>query len=310
MGKRSGKKKAAAERKKKKVTISPLEREQENGQVPHAYRILDWLIRTHHDHLEDAEFKIAYQMSALKEDADGTVGFGRVKRGNDLDRAYADFDFVIILPHDLWQNSDNVRRHAIIDYHLCSCAITKDPHGEPMVDEQDRNVYRIRKPIRVFKENVGRYAFWQSDVIGDAFKRYKDRDRPLLPADREMGRGFDEPATGPLKDDPKPEKSKAKASAESNGQAGDDSAHDAGKSGGAYDVKLDELGLDAASVQALTGEGLDSLGSILDYERAHNDFKGVAGMTASRRSMLKQKLGDYLVEHPEFVPEGEGAPAA
>lgn len=303
MGK--GKKKKPVEKKPKPVTIVAYDRNPEGGQTPHAYRIMDWLIDEYFGHLSDANITIAKQLGNIREDVDGTTGVGRVKCGNDLDRAYAEYDFVLIIPFSMFENSDADRRTALIHNLLCYCGVTKDKNGEPKVDAEGRTVYHLRKPVKLFPENVSKFGIWQSEAASEAFKRFKDRDRPLLPQDREMGRGFDEPAKGPLKDDPKPEKGKAKATQTETSDTGP------------FAVSFSDLKLNGAIEQALTGEGLVNLGAILTYERANGDFKGIAGLTVSRRSQLKQAIGDYLVEHPDIlkghpdlaVPEGEEATA-
>jgi len=199
------KRKPTAETKRKRVTISPIQRTASET----AYKILDFLIGEYHTDLADAKIMLAYQMSDLREDVDGMVGFGRVKRGNDLDRAYAQYDFVLIIPHAVWQGSDETPRHAILDWMLCHCAITKDKHGDPALDEEDRLVYRLRRPIKVFSENVRRYGLWQSEPVEDAIKSYRDKDRPLL-SQMEGAK----PAAPKKK---APAKEKAPAKAETNG---------------------------------------------------------------------------------------------
>lgn len=190
---RKKKDKPKAEKHRREVTIETVSRDPEphNGLMPHCYRILDFLIDEKHQHLSEAKIVIDYQMSSLKEDVDGTIGFGRVKRGNDLDRAHAEFDFVIIVPKSLWDHSDETRRHAIIDFHLNACQAVIDKNGEQAVDQKDRNVWRLRKPIRVFAENASRYGFWQQEALADAAKRFNDSKRPLLmPEDREPAHSF------------------------------------------------------------------------------------------------------------------------
>lgn len=161
------KRKAASDRKKKKITMELVERDFSNrtSKDPLPYRVCDKLVEQHHMGLLDATIGIAWHLSTIREDADGTIGFGRVKRGNDLDRSMARFDFVLILPKEVWDASDEIRQAAMIDFLLCACADVRDKHGEPAVDERDRQVWRLRKPIKVFAENVRRFGLWQSDKI-------------------------------------------------------------------------------------------------------------------------------------------------
>lgn len=222
MARRRGTKiKTPAEKKKPHPTITALARIDENGNERHAYQVMDWLIEKYHSDLADANIVIANHMSGIKEDADGTVGFGRVKRGNDLDRAFADFDFVLIIPYDMFQHSDADKRHAIIDSLLCQCAVKKDKHGEPCVNSQDKTIFRTRKPIKVFPENIRRYGLWQSEAVKDAAAAFNDSKRPLLPSSRKPSKGFNETALA-----------EGEAPPESHLKNGNGKAHTNGKSKG------------------------------------------------------------------------------
>lgn len=174
MARRQKIKKQPAEKKKKHPTIEPLDE--------------------YHSDLAEANIVIAKHMGSIREDVDGTVGFGRVKRGNDLDRAYAEYDFVLIIPYEMFEHSDSVKRHAIIDSLLCQCAVQKDRHGEPVVNSQDKTIYRTRKPIKVFPENIRRYGLWQNEAVKDAVGAYNDSKRPLLPENRKAAKRFNETA--------------------------------------------------------------------------------------------------------------------
>jgi hypothetical protein len=194
MARRQKIKKQPAEKKKRHPTIEPLLREPEGGETPHAYRVMDWLIDEYHSDLAEANIVIAKHMGNIREDVDGTVGFGRVKRGNDLDRAYAEYDFVLIIPYDMFEHSDSTKRHAIIDSLLCQCAVQKDRHGEPVVNSKNQTIYRTRKPIKVFPENIRRYGLWQNEAVKDAVGAYNDSKRPLLPENRKKAKRFSDSA--------------------------------------------------------------------------------------------------------------------
>lgn len=188
----------AADKKRRSVSIELLDREGPSGETAQPYFIMDRLIEEYHEELSDARIAIAWRMSEIREDSDGQIEFGRVKRGADLDRALAPYDFVLIVAHEVWnREKDETRLEAMLDWLLCQCMpVTKD--GEQVVDEKDRLCWRLRKPLRVFPENVGRYGLWNAEPIDEAIKRHNDAKRTLLnqqgASKRSRRNGFADPA--------------------------------------------------------------------------------------------------------------------
>ena len=185
----------SAVEKRKAVTVELLERERD-GVTSAPYFVLDQLIENHHPDLGLARFAIAWRLSEVREDADGLMEFGRVKRGADLDRALAPYDFVFIIAHEVWNRAamNEARQEAILDWLCCHCMpVMKD--GEQVVDEKERLCWRLRKPLKVFAENVGRYGLWNAEKVDEAVKRHNDSKRPLLNgAAAKKAAKFSEPA--------------------------------------------------------------------------------------------------------------------
>lgn len=187
MGRR--RKSGHAAKKKKKVSISLLKRENA-GRVVQPYRIMEDLVARFHEHLVDAKIAIAWNVGPAKEDADGRKTLGKVKKGTDLDRELAPFDFVIVLEHSSWNQAGFTERqmYALLDNMLCRCAVAKDKNGETKIDEKDRVVYRIRKPDVVeFKDVVARWGLWTHELEELAKAAEESKDRPML-------NSFNEPA--------------------------------------------------------------------------------------------------------------------
>jgi hypothetical protein len=179
MGRR---RKSETAKKKKKVNVSLLQR-LNAGRVTQPYRILQDLIEKHHRHLIDAKIAIAWNVGGSREDADGRVVLGKVKKGSDLDRELAPYDFVIVLNHDVW-NAASFSEHqmnALLDDMLCRCAVSKDKNGEPRIDEKNRVCFRTRKPDLVgFREVVSRWGLWTRDLEEFAKAAEEAKARPLL----------------------------------------------------------------------------------------------------------------------------------
>lgn len=130
------------------------------------YELLDDLVIKHHEELVDARIALAW-CTSWSADVDGRVTLGKCKKASDLDRELAQFDFVIMLSRDFWENSrvTNQQRTAPLDHELMHATVALDPKGEPKQDERGRTVYRIRKhDIEEFGAIVARYGLYKRDL--------------------------------------------------------------------------------------------------------------------------------------------------
>lgn len=301
MARRQKIKKPPAEKQKPHPTVTALSRLDENNNERHAYKVLDWLIEKYHSDLTDANIVIANHMTNIREDADGTVGFGRVKRGNDLDRAFADFDFVLIIPYDMFQNSTPEKRHAIIDSLLCQCAVKKDKHGEPCVNSENKTIFRTRKPIRVFAENIRRYGLWQSEAVKEATEAYHDSKRPLLPSSRKPAKAFSQSALDP--GESPPESHLKNGEANGNGKAAANGKPKASKSKAAPPApepgSLEALELAHPILEACHAAGLNTVDDVCKYvtEYSHLGLAELKGMGSERADTLWTAVEKYQAEH-------------
>lgn len=168
--------------KKKTVTVKMLKR-LHNGQVTGPYRIMESLIDKHHEHLADAKIAIAWRFG-WKPDVDGRVKLSSVKKGSDLDRELHDFDFVVCLNHEVWNESSfrEEQMQAAIDHALCRMEVSKDSAGQPRIDENNRTVYRLRQPdIQEFQEVISRHGLWTADLERFAGAVQQSKSQPLFP---------------------------------------------------------------------------------------------------------------------------------
>jgi hypothetical protein len=289
------------EKKKPQATFEALSRLDEQGNVRHVYKVMEWLIEQYHSDLEEANIVIANHMGNIREDADGTVGFGRVKRGNDLDRCFADYDLVLIIPYDMFQHSDNEKRHAIVDNLLCQCAVKKDQHHEVVVNSAGKIVYRIRKPIRVFAENIGRYGLWQSDAVKESVARYNDSKRPLLPESRKKAKKSSESALDPGESVPDSHLRNGSVNGHANGNGKPSRSRT--KLPEPESGSLESLGLPQTILDACHGCDLKS---IEDVVRMHGEsgalgLAEIKGMGSEKAETLWTAIELYLEHHPELA---------
>lgn len=175
------------EKRRKKVSCSFLKSEHAGKRVE-PYRVLDEAVSKWHPHLKDAKIAIAWRFG-WKSDTDGRITLGQAKKGSDLDRELHGYDFVILLNHEVW-NQSGFQKHqklALIDHELCHCEVSKDTNGEPKVDENNRVVYRIRKhDIEEFTEVIARHGSWKADLEMFAQKIIEKNREPLLSDDQKQ----------------------------------------------------------------------------------------------------------------------------
>lgn len=166
---------------RKRVTVKLL-KSQHAGKMTQPYKIMEALIREHHHHLENVNIAIAWRFG-WRANSDGQMIMGRAKKCTDLDRELADYDFVILLNHEVWSKGglDEKQRRALIDHELCHCEVTLDSNGELKHDEEGRLVCRIRRhDIEEFQDVVARHGSYTKDLAEFARKSINDAGRPLL----------------------------------------------------------------------------------------------------------------------------------
>lgn len=171
------------------MTVKLLEREHA-GKTTEAYQILDRLVKKHHGQLVDANIAIAWRFGWSK-DADGRLKLGQAKKGSDLDRELHQYDFVILLNHEAWNQGglNQKQKDALVDHELCHCEVSMDTNGEPKQDEQGRTVYRIRRhDIEEFQDVVARHGLYTGKLEEFAAAAINDAKRPILKeAEKEKG---------------------------------------------------------------------------------------------------------------------------
>ena len=160
MGKRGfGKKKA-----KKLPPFELIDHEAKPQLEP--YRLMAQIRKEHHPDIKDAKIALAYQ-KGLKADVDGHVTLGKCIKASDLQRELVDWDFVILLNHEVWSSAEftKEKKMALLDHELCHAEPALDKDGEPKVDAAGRKSYRIRKhDVEEFQCIIVRHGCYKRDL--------------------------------------------------------------------------------------------------------------------------------------------------
>lgn len=90
---------------------------------------------------------------------------GKCRKVGDLDKKLHNFDFIVLVNHQAWQDLDDRQRVALLDHELAHCAVSVDDEGEVKQDENGRTVYRIRKhDLEEFRDVVQRNGLYKADL--------------------------------------------------------------------------------------------------------------------------------------------------
>ena len=153
----------AARKKSVKVALTPRPaRKSDDEAEPYSY--LDKFVGKH-KHLDQARVALAWMLD-VKADIDGHLILGKCKKATDLDREFREFDFVILLNATAWKHFSKKQRAALVDHELHHAGIALDKKsGDPILDERNRRVYRIKKhDIEEFKGVVERHGLYKHDL--------------------------------------------------------------------------------------------------------------------------------------------------
>lgn len=172
---------------KKKVNYAIIEEETDSG-TREVYRMMRDLIAKHHHHLVYAKIVLAWQY-AQKPDKDGIIKLGQCRKASDLDRQLHDWDFIILLNFEVWNDADfgRANRLALLDHELTHAQAELDARGEQKYDENNRPCWRIRKhDIEEFSEVVDRHGIYNHSLEEFAKSLLMAQREPLLHGDDEF----------------------------------------------------------------------------------------------------------------------------
>jgi Putative phage metallopeptidase len=155
----------------------------DNGHEPEAYRVMREAREKWHQDLEGAKIALAWR-KRLKADKDGHLMLGKCMKATDLQRELVNWDFVILLNKEVFQDPAFTpdKRLALIDHELCHATRVHDKYGLPASDEYGRSVWRTRKhDIEEFICIIDRHGCYKKDLEKCAEVLVRDRGNLPLP---------------------------------------------------------------------------------------------------------------------------------
>jgi len=136
------------------------------------YLLLAEVRNAHRQDLDQARIALAWRI-ALKPDPDGHLLLGKCLRVSDLQKEFADFDFIILLNREVWNSVewDRDKKVALLHHELCHAEIAYDEEsGTAKIDSRGRTVYRTRRhDIEEFSAVVESHGCYKKDL--EAFAR-------------------------------------------------------------------------------------------------------------------------------------------
>ena len=130
------------------------------------YELLAEIRSEHHFDTAKANIALAWK-KGTKPNADGHLVLGRCVKASDLQRELVDYDFVIVLNREVWEDPefDRDKKLALLDHELCHAARAVGDDGEEKIDTKGRPVWRVRgHDIEEFTEIVNRRGLWKRDL--------------------------------------------------------------------------------------------------------------------------------------------------
>jgi hypothetical protein len=134
------------------------------GESP--YKILETVREAHHPDTIEAKIALAWKRG-IKVDSDGHLVLGQCVKANELQRELVDYDFVIVLNREVWEDAQFTREQkvALIDHEMCHVAPAVDEDGEPRIDSKNRPVWRLRgHDIEEFTAIIARHGLYKRDL--------------------------------------------------------------------------------------------------------------------------------------------------
>jgi hypothetical protein len=254
------------------------------GRVILPYKIMERLLNKECEHLKDARIAIAWRKGwpAVQD----RIKLGQMKLASDCDRAYKDFDFLMLLNAEMYRNSTASEESLTMTIHhmlLCG-APALDREGEQKTDEKDRLCWKTRKPpIVEFPEIIKTYGAEKTlGLMIDAIAAIKEGPRPLLDA-------IEKAAT----------------------QSGDG----ADKAWRMWDVRrLQDYGLPSGKLKLLEEAGLTTMGKLMDAmnRQGHEDFwwRDIKGLGEGGYDALTEAIVKLRKKNPDFQCERQVEPTA
>ncbi|SRR6266436_10005032 len=130
------------------------------------YRFMEKMCKRYHPELRKARIALAWRIS-YKPDKDGHIILGKCHKASDLQRELADYDYVILLNKEVWNDKEFTKKqkYALIDHEMCHAAPVFNKKGKNKKDDRGRYCWRMRDhDVEEFHEIVKRHGIWKRDL--------------------------------------------------------------------------------------------------------------------------------------------------
>jgi Putative phage metallopeptidase len=130
------------------------------------YRFMEKMRKRYHPELKRARIALAWRIS-YKPDREGHLVLGKCHKASDLQRELSDYDYVILLNKEVWNDSKFSKRkkYALMDHEMCHAAPVLDKKGRIKKDDRGRYCWRMRDhDVEEFYEVVKRHGKWKRDL--------------------------------------------------------------------------------------------------------------------------------------------------
>ena len=156
------------------------------GKIPEPYQILQEVRKLHHGDTLQARIAMAWRLRT-KADQDGHIVLGKCVKVSDLQREFADYDFIIVLNKEFWEEPTvtKAQRIALVDHEMMHCAPTYNGEtGEHEVDERGRYLFRTRShDVGEFIDIIRRNGIWKHDLLEFAKVLQEKKKAPMFAVD-------------------------------------------------------------------------------------------------------------------------------
>jgi hypothetical protein len=170
----------------KRVNFLLISEQDAKGATPEPYKILEEVRRAHHGDTLQARIALAWRLRT-KADQDGHIVLGKCVKVSDLHREFADYDFIIVLNKEFWEEPTvtKAQRIALVDHEMMHCAPTYNGEtGEHEVDERGRYLFRTRShDVGEFIEIIRRNGIWKHDLLEFAKALQEKKKAPMFAVD-------------------------------------------------------------------------------------------------------------------------------
>lgn len=140
--------------------------EMDEGHEPEPYELLREVRDNWHSELDAAKIALAWKLRE-QSDMDGHLVLGKCIKVSDLQKEFAEYDFIILLNKEIWEMEfTRAMKVALLDHEMCHAAVaTDDETGEVKRDDRGRIVYRMRKhDIEEFQSVVRHHGCYKRDL--------------------------------------------------------------------------------------------------------------------------------------------------